>query len=84
MTPAGIELATFRFVAQHVNHCATAVPRNFLYWRLIFSGPQSGTCSMEPSGAENLVLAHRLLKNVCTTSLTINIGYIPNQIVLSQ
>ena len=28
MTPAGIESATFRFVAQHLNHCATAVPRN--------------------------------------------------------
>jgi len=26
MTPSGIEPATFRFVAQHVNHCATAVP----------------------------------------------------------
>ena len=26
LTPAGIELATFRFVAQHLNHCATAVP----------------------------------------------------------
>ena len=26
MTLAGIELATFRFVAQHLNHCATAVP----------------------------------------------------------
>ena len=25
MTPAGIELATFRFVTQHLNHCATAV-----------------------------------------------------------
>jgi len=25
MTPAGIEQATFRFVAQHLNHCATAV-----------------------------------------------------------
>ena len=24
MTPAGIEAATFRFVAQHLNHCATA------------------------------------------------------------
>ena len=24
MTPAGIESATFRFVAQHLNHCATA------------------------------------------------------------
>ena len=27
MTPAGIEPATFRFVAQHLNHCATAVPK---------------------------------------------------------
>ena len=26
VTPAGIETATFRFVAQHLNHCATAVP----------------------------------------------------------
>ena len=25
ITPAGIEPATFRFVAQHLNHCATAV-----------------------------------------------------------
>jgi hypothetical protein len=24
MTPAGIETATFRFAAQHLNHCATA------------------------------------------------------------
>ena len=27
MTPAGIEPATFRFVSQHLNHCATAVPQ---------------------------------------------------------
>ena len=26
MTPAGIEPAAFRFVAQHLNHCAIAVP----------------------------------------------------------
>ena len=26
LTPAGIEPATFRFVAQHLNHCATAAP----------------------------------------------------------
>ena len=31
LTPAGIEPATFRFVAaQHLNHCATAVPRFIL------------------------------------------------------
>jgi len=27
LTPAGIEPATFRFVAQHINHCATAQSR---------------------------------------------------------
>ena len=27
LTPAGIEPATFRFVTQHLNHCATGVPR---------------------------------------------------------
>ena len=27
MTPSGIEPATFRFVAQRLNHCATAVPK---------------------------------------------------------
>ena len=27
LTPAGIEPGTFRFVAQHLNHCATAVPQ---------------------------------------------------------
>ena len=28
-TLAGIEPATFQFVAQHLNHCATAVPKYF-------------------------------------------------------
>ena len=32
MTPSGIEPATFRFVAQHLNHCATAVPVMFGYF----------------------------------------------------
>ena len=30
MTPSGIEPATYRIVAQHLNHCATAVPILFL------------------------------------------------------
>ena len=31
MTPSGIEPATFRFVAQHFNHCASAVPKDDWY-----------------------------------------------------
>ena len=31
LTLAGIEPATFRIVAQHFNHCATAVPRMYKY-----------------------------------------------------
>jgi hypothetical protein len=31
LTPAGIEPATFRTVAQHLNHCATAVPSREMY-----------------------------------------------------
>ena len=31
LTLAGIEPATFRFLEQHLNHCATAVPPTLLY-----------------------------------------------------
>jgi len=31
MKPSGIKPATFRFVAQHLNHCATAVPNRNQY-----------------------------------------------------
>ena len=36
-TQAGIEPATFRFVAQHLNHCATAVPYIYIYVCVLLS-----------------------------------------------
>ena len=36
MTPSGIEPATFRFVAQHLNYCATAVPTKGTYVTVFF------------------------------------------------
>ena len=49
LTPAGIEPATFRFVAQHINHCATAVPSHQCrlpwIWKLLVSSETSaGIC----------------------------------------
>ena len=44
LTPAGIEPATFRFVVQHVNHCATAVPEYLWYvGEMILTGEDRGT-----------------------------------------
>jgi len=40
LTPAGIEPATFRFVAQHLNHCATLVPlyvKDIILIEIVFS-----------------------------------------------
>ena len=35
MTPAGIELATFRFLAHHLNQCATVVAHWLRYYRIL-------------------------------------------------
>jgi len=51
MALGGIEPATFRSVAQHLNHCATAVPMNFLsrFWKSIPLQARSG-----PEGSRKL------------------------------
>ena len=38
MTPSEIEPATFRFVAQHLNHCDTAVPNKNEYQEYFLGG----------------------------------------------
>ena len=42
LTPAGIEPATFRFVAQHLSHCATTVPFYFLLRTQIMAEDYTG------------------------------------------
>ena len=48
MTPAGIEPATFRFVAQHLNHCSTAVPHFNIVPKSILQN-KVNWCSFAPS-----------------------------------
>ena len=47
LTPAGIETATFRFVAQHFNYCATAVPNITKYHAQNTNKLQSNTFLIE-------------------------------------
>ena len=48
LTPAGIEPATFRFVAQHLNHCATAVPREEEFILFSVSGLEGYEWALNP------------------------------------
>jgi len=50
MTPAGIEPATYRFVGQHLNHCATAV----------VSAPEDGR-NYRPKHVELIEIINKLL-----------------------
>jgi hypothetical protein len=38
LTPVGIEPATFRVVAQHLNHCATAGVQGVIYKNYLATG----------------------------------------------
>ena len=56
MTSAGIEPATFRFVEQHLNHCATAVPFLDRQWRH-YKQLQTFTLTQPSAKHELLILA---------------------------
>ena len=66
LTPAGIEPTTFRFVAQHLNHCATAVPTTKVVKEKKLCVAQEVTqtlCAMQ-------LLSHRVLFNVSNIKLS--------------
>ena len=46
LTPAGIEPTTFRFVAQHIYHCATVVRSLYMLWVSIGSFESSNDPDM--------------------------------------
>ena len=65
MTPSGIQPVTFRFVAQHLNHCATAVP-------ILFDDEGRNLIPMTPAGIEPVTfwfVAQHL--NHCATAVPI-------------
>jgi hypothetical protein len=67
LTPAGIEPATFRFVAQHLNHCATAVPHwvgEVAYTKSISTGWELRTGTKSQNTGNNLIFLARSRKSV--------------------
>jgi len=52
LTPAGIEPATFRFVAQRLNHCATAVLPSTITALKMKESEVDGACSVHGSNGK--------------------------------
>ena len=66
MKQSGIEPATFRFVAQHLNHCATAVPLRYKKLDIFSSNSYNGTPTLECNAA-----TRRHLKTKACVSISI-------------
>ena len=63
LTPAGIEPATYRFVAQHFNHCAAAVPTEKM-WSYEFIYRKKKKNAPTNSFTERSVGTHSFTKNM--------------------
>ena len=65
LTPAGIEPATFRFVAQHLNHCATP-PKRGHFRKYIRNTLEVLNVVLEKDGAVLFILVIlRRLNSIC-------------------
>jgi len=75
MTPAGIETATFRFLAQHLNHCATAyctIYRESVCVLHIFE--RHCVCIAQSREALCVCVLHRLERHcVCTAQCRVTV-----------
>ena len=80
MTPAGIEPATFRLVAEHLNHCATAVPHIYIFfsWYACYMPRLSyrscfGPLYITQYSVENLFVSRRMVDwRTCSTNSVAN------------
>jgi hypothetical protein len=71
LTPVGIEPATFRFLAQHLNHCATAVPHTCLMQVLNFhTCPAVGCKKFYNTATQTFDIASKFLSKLCVLGLT--------------
>ena len=79
MTPSGIEPATFRFVAQHLKHCATAVPQ-FIQGQAIISCDNGRACVWGFGYAATRLLTTRVLippavwSSVCAVRFVLSVA----------
>jgi hypothetical protein len=71
MTPSGIEPATFRFVAQNLNHCATAVPKGVMYGYIYTRHlPTKSTAENQCSRISRIGFWHFVIIHFNTTAST--------------
>jgi hypothetical protein len=61
MTPSGVEPATFRFVAQHLNHCTTTVPDLFRGINNLKNGYQPKTNKVKDENGDLVADSHSIL-----------------------
>jgi len=85
MTPAGIEPVTFQFVAQHLDHWATAVPGYDEVWLdnwfLTFQGNVVASKHQEPISQEKsgqTFMAQLMSASICVSPEMFKIHYVSN------